>query len=91
MPAGGRCYTIGSKHSKAEYSLIEYGNGAAKEWHGEAIRWRDRLLEVGDKNQESKKICRRNSGEEKEENWRSIALSGKKYQILKDAYGCGYA
>ena len=57
MPAGGgRCYTIGSKHSKAEYSLIEYGNGAAKECHGEAKRWRDRLLEVGDKNQESKKM-----------------------------------
>ena len=39
-------------------------------------------MEVGDKNQESKKIVdgipeNVKMGEEKEENWRSIALSGK--------------
>ena len=60
--------------------MIEYGT--AKEWHVEAIRWRDCLVEVGDKNQESKKIVdgipeNVKMGEEKEENWHSIALSGK--------------
>ena len=56
MPARGAVLYYRLSHSKAVYSLIEYSNGAAKEWHGKAIRWRDRLLEVGDKNQESKKM-----------------------------------
>ena len=60
MPAGGALLYYRLSHSKAEYSFIEYD--IAKEWHVEAIRWRDCLVEVGDKNQESKKNCRRNSG-----------------------------
>ena len=31
-------------------------------WQGKAVQWRDCWGEVGDKNQESKKNCRRNSG-----------------------------